>query len=180
MRFLQWEQVLGVKLPLKSQTRRLVKEGEFLLADRVWTGTTDLWDTVQTVYDHNGHIKWQTGRTYACQRPDGKTMGRTPKIKTIRRERLGDINEDDCWAEGIALGQTFDYTQGIPFDCYDCPICQFRYFNPQSAFRCLWEHVYGPGAWDRMKNDDVWVLEFEVFKTPQGSQIEVSRCAAGS
>jgi len=126
-----------------------------------WDYPQDTWLGPEDYDEWIRQAKWLIDKTYAVQLPGKKSVGRI-RITKIRRERLGDISEDDCWAEGIPLGQTFDDVQGIPFDCYDCPICHKRYDEHYlEAYACLWNHCYGNGAWEHMKDDDVFVLEFE-------------------
>jgi len=154
MRFLQWEQVLGVKQPLKSQTRRLVKPNEYALHGA--PGYAEL--PIEAVLTKPRHIqKWVVGCTYACQRPDGQTMGRTPPIKTIRRERLGDIGLADCLAEGIE--EIHGHADGQYYVYYICPICQLSYLEHRDAYVCLWNCC--GGRWEHDQNEDVWVLGFE-------------------
>ena len=59
------------------------------------------------------------------------------EITDIRVERLNDISEDDCEAEGLKKLQG-----GI-----------------KTAFKMLWESINGKGSWD--KNPWVWVVEFK-------------------
>ena len=57
----------------------------------------------------------------------------------MRVERLQQIDEVDCWAEGIAWSPDVD---------------------PVHEFRDLWEFINGPGSWDA--NPWVWVVQFAV------------------
>lgn len=128
---------------------------DWLLVDPITN--VDIADANRILAEHVITLPVQPGRRK-------QSVGRI-RITKIRRERLGDISEDDCWAEGIPLGWTFDEVQGIPFDCYDCPLCHRRYYEGYlDAYACLWNHVYGKGAWDRMKDDDVWILDFELVE----------------
>lgn len=169
MIFKQWEQVLDGS---KTQTRRPVKEGETYHVMELGPGAVSKsWLTRWRFMPPPGedllayvapmNPKWVVGRTYAVQRPDGRTVGRFLLTK-IRRERLEDISDEDCLAEGIARSLIPEFKgMGIVGLLYQCPICPERYPTVQEAYACLWEHVYGKGAWDRMKDDDVWVLDFE-------------------
>lgn len=62
----------------------------------------------------------------------------TLEITGVRVERLQDISEDDCWAEGIPYSPDVD---------------------PVHEYRALWESINGPGSWDA--NPWVWVVEFK-------------------
>ena len=79
-----------------------------------------------------------------------KAKGRTPPIREIRRERLGDISGEESMAEGIIL---------VPYEAYMCPVCHKAYEWPQEAYACLWNCC--GGRWENDQNDDTWVLGFE-------------------
>lgn len=69
-------------------------------------------------------------------------------IKSVRVERLQDISEADCLAEGITLDQ-------LPANPQD----QQR---ARTWYRGLWEQINGAGSWEA--NPWVWVVEFERIK----------------
>lgn len=72
----------------KTQTRRIVKPGEF------WDG--------KTVCRPDGAIKWQVGQSYAIQPGRTKAAIGRFKLLDIRRERVQDISEGDAIAEGFS------------------------------------------------------------------------------
>ncbi len=113
--------------------------------------------------------KYIIGRTYAVQRPDKKTVGQF-LLTGIRRERLGDISEEDCLAEGVVQVSRVSITvaPGMKGTMYGCPVCGKRARLPGGAYACLWNDCYGKGAWDRMKDDDVWVLEWPLVGGSNG------------
>jgi len=160
MIFLQWEQMVGLKQPPKSQTRRPVKDNEY----GVFLKPFDYANFSAVSYKGSHQRKWQIGKAYAVQPGRGKkAVGRTPPIKSIRRERLGDISEADCIAEGVEKMPVATLAgSDVMVVLYRCPVCWERRLMAQDAYACLWNHIYGKGAWERMKDDDVWVLEFEV------------------
>ena len=59
------------------------------------------------------------------------------EITDIRLERLNDISEEDCFAEG-------------------CP--RDVDAEPRDVYRKVWEHINGPNSW--VKNPWVWVVSF--------------------
>lgn len=80
-------------------------------------------------------------------------------IKSVRVERLQDISEPDCWAEGIAQvdGMLDDLAisnkarrMGMSFE------------DAAPTFAALWESINGAGSWEA--NPWVWVVEFERIK----------------
>lgn len=70
----------------------------------------------------------------------------TLEITGVRVERLQDISEADCIAEGVeTLGR--DIGREAPYDA-----AKLKYAS-------LWESINGPGSWDA--NPFVWVIEFK-------------------
>lgn len=117
MIFKQIEEILNGK---KTQTRRVVKRGEYL------QHVTSLRAQVISV---SHRVKWETGKTYAIQRKRG-AMGTGERIlfTAIRMERLHNITEADAIAEGVAsveeykaLWNSINKKKGLRFE--DSPLC---------------------------------------------------------
>ena len=70
----------------------------------------------------------------------------TLEITRVRVERLQDISEADCIAEGCAGGHG-----SIPGYAYAA--------TPLEHYNWLWNHINGPGEWEA--NPWVWVIEFK-------------------
>jgi len=139
----------------KRQTRRPVKPGEKLCwvsktsARLITTDTTSQpsgarLSVVKFYPSGYWRLKWQVGKDYAAQPGRGKkSIGRTPPIKEIRRERLWDITEEDAKEEGIKRY------------CGDGYVGYYK-----TRFLGLWNSIYRkPYRW--RDNPEVWVLEFE-------------------
>lgn len=79
----------------------------------------------------------------------------TLEVTGVRVERLQDISEDDCWAEGIeATDGTFTVEQQIDMTnrigcCID---------DAKPSYALLWESINGPGSW--AANPWVWAIDF--------------------
>lgn len=71
-------------------------------------------------------------------------------VVDVRIERLQDISEADCWAEGIERSEVSPTQASTMFS---------DYAHPRRAFNLLWESVYGAEAWDA--NPWVWVVTFK-------------------
>lgn len=71
----------------------------------------------------------------------------TLEITRIRVERLNEISDADCIAEGIDPGTVESFRHAGA----DRPEAH--------AYRQLWESINGPGSWDA--NPWVWVVEFK-------------------
>ncbi len=98
------EHVLKIVDGLKSQTRRLWQNSwtvkNFLIPDYL-TGEY----TIQAIFDHNGRLRWEVGRSYAVQIGGGALYGRPAvaryTLAGIRKEPLQAISEADARAEGF-------------------------------------------------------------------------------
>jgi hypothetical protein len=80
----------------------------------------------------------------------------TLEITGVRVERLQDISDQDCEAEGV-LCETADpwfYHVPEPGNVY-----AHADDMPKGAYRNLWEAINGPGSW--AANPWVWVVEFK-------------------
>ena len=113
-------------------------------------------------------------------RPD--LMPHAIKITKIRFERLQDISDEDCLAEGIE----YDSAEGLPLywvplsiegiswkkykalnyevSRHECDGKPGTYFwdNPRQAFAKLIDKINGKGTWE--SNPYVWVYDFELVK----------------
>ncbi|WP_084977333.1 hypothetical protein [Plesiomonas shigelloides] len=80
----------------------------------------------------------------------------TLKVTAVRVERLNDITEADCWAEGIleidgqfSNQEIVDMAARLHLSIEDARV----------QYALLWESIYGAGSWG--KNPWVWVIEFK-------------------
>jgi len=80
----------------------------------------------------------------------------TLEITGVRVERLNQISDDDCSAEGIKTSVGVGLIDGERcFHFQDSSgYCRIGWI----AYRELWESINGPGSWDA--NPWVWVVEF--------------------
>ena len=65
MIFKQWKQVLGKKQPIKTQTRRAVKDTEHLWIIRPYHNAPEIRKVNTVLKDERLRVKWEEGRTYA-------------------------------------------------------------------------------------------------------------------
>lgn len=73
------------------------------------------------------------------------------EVVAIRVERLQDISDADCIAEGAPGGHG-----AIPGYTYNA--------TPQEHYRHIWTSINGPASWD--SNPWVWVVEFKRVESP--------------
>jgi hypothetical protein len=78
----------------------------------------------------------------------------TLEVTGVRVERLQDISDRDCIAEGIGLNPS---AEGIPMTAPEGETM------PRAAYRALWDSLAARGA-DWQANPWVWVVEFKRVK----------------
>ena len=127
----------------KTQTRRLVKDGDLLIR----------WPMPCVFRDTKGggnRLAWRENQTYAVQPGRGKHAVGRIGIAKIRREKLQDASDADLLYEGIE----FEYVGRDQIEVR------------QRAWRNLWNSIHPKGnRWE--DNPDVWVLEFELVREAQ-------------
>lgn len=97
------------------------------------------------------------------------------RISCIRLERLQDISDSDCLAEGIrrwedekeyasneTVRKSVDELKEASYDAYAIPKSWDCFTSPQAAYAALIDKVSGKGTWE--KNPWVFVYDFELVK----------------
>ena len=82
------------------------------------------------------------------------------KITGIDFERLQDISDDDCLAEGIYERHDAIKSDIEDVKCFKFPNSIHTYSSPRDAFAALIDKVSGKGTWD--SNPYVYVFTFEL------------------
>ena len=83
------------------------------------------------------------------------------KITNIRIQRLQDISDDDCLAEGVYKGQCGSIDTHL-MDAYYYRGNIQPYCTPRQAYAALIDKVSGKDTWEH--NPWVFVYEFELVK----------------
>lgn len=168
----------------KTQTRRVVKDGPALhQGHTAWEMTRcpygqpggvlwvrETWRHIEggAVYDAAGGVMdaFDSETIYRADKPHAHGPWKpaihmprwasriTLEVTGVRVERLQDISEDDCLAEGIAnvVRENLPRIQQCgEYDAIDV--------DPVAEYQSLWESINGPGSWDT--NPWVWVIEFK-------------------
>lgn len=95
-----------------------------------------------------------------------KEKGHQICITNVRIERLQDISDEDCMAEGIYPYYYGDEEEkkryGIPPDGYSFDGWDFHYPTPREAYAALIDKVGKKGDWE--SNPYVFVYDFELLK----------------
>lgn len=81
------------------------------------------------------------------------------RITSIRAERLQDITDEDCFAEGVVQQRA----EGVNGEIYSyIPYERPLYYTPREAYAALIDKISGKGTW--ASNPYVFVYEFELIK----------------
>ena len=88
----------------------------------------------------------------------------TLEVISVRVERLNDIRESDCWAEGIEEVM-YDFDDAAQIDMANRLGCCIDDAKPLYAL--LWEKINGKGSWDA--NPWVWVVEHKRIAQEEGA-----------
>lgn len=81
------------------------------------------------------------------------------RITNIRAERLQDITDEDCFAEGVVQQRA----EGVNGEIYSyIPYERPLYYTPREAYAALIDKISGKGTWT--SNPYVFVYEFELIK----------------
>lgn len=83
------------------------------------------------------------------------------RIINVRIERMQDISDDDCLAEGIRKGVCGSADTHF-MEAYYLPIPYEPYTTPKEAYSELIDKICGKGTWDR--NPYVFVYDFELLR----------------
>lgn len=89
-------------------------------------------------------------------------MPHTIKITNIRVEKLQDISDEDCMAEGIIEHIAEIMPNYPPYTQYCCGISEVYCDTPHQAFAKLIDKINGYGTW--ASNPYVFVYDFELVK----------------
>jgi hypothetical protein len=162
MIFKQHQQVLDGP---KVQTRRLVKEGDYVWRYPFRSPGRDgvLERKIEMVIAANRRLRWQVGKTYAVQPGRGKhSLGRI-RITEIRRERLQDISVEDVEAEGVCV------VDGMPLVLApslrsDEALDKLALMVAHRLFSELWDSINTKKGTRWADSPDVWVLVFELVE----------------
>lgn len=182
------EMVLANLEGRKSQTRRVINEihygfleyafknkknlaywisknAKYKMGDTLWVRETSWFDPFQQVYhykaDEDSCMKLFTGWKPSIHMP--KEAARMfLKILSVKVERLQDISESDCIAEGIER----DKNAWMPTPDKFWDVKKDKLWNSaKDAFKSLWENINGKKIpW--VKNPFVFVYEYELTEKP--------------
>lgn len=172
----------------KTQTRRICKEQHWSFSDLVNANQNDSFLFEQPKYrkgevvavaqsykDAGVEFLPEEDEEFGCYNfPAEQTNGRTNKmfvradlmphrirITDVRVERLNDISDEDCIAEGVLHSDKYAMPYGIP-DSKAPNRVDFYYSTPREAYAALIDKISGRGTWE--SNPYVFAYTFELVK----------------
>lgn len=84
------------------------------------------------------------------------------RITKVKLERLQDISDEDCLAEGIRKDGRYSFIENVKQFNGDSIAFSCNFDSPREAYAELIDKVSGKGTWE--SNPYVWVYEFELVK----------------
>lgn len=84
------------------------------------------------------------------------------RITKVSLERLQDISDEDCLAEGIRKDGRYSFIENVKQLNGDCIAFSCNFDSPREAYAELIDKVNGKGTWE--SNPYVWVYDFELVK----------------
>ena len=157
---------IGVACIIKSKEKFLLEHSPYRIGEEVAVAQSYEKAKVEFVPFKKGCKKWGDARKLAGWTNKmfvrAELMPHTIKITNIRVERLQDISDEDCLAEGIEK-----MIVGCEYYCYSFlspnPNKIWEDFkSPRQAYATLIDKVNGKGTWE--SNPYVWAYDFELAK----------------
>lgn len=166
---------IGVACIIKSKEKFLLEHSPYRIGEEVAVAQSYEKAKVEFVPFKEGCGKWGNPRKLAGWTNKmfvrAELMPHTIKITNIRVERLQDISDEDCLAEGIKeveasnnWGNSATHTEySITYYNQKSLTKQLKsIICPQEAFAALIDKINGYGTWE--SNPYVWVYDFELVK----------------
>jgi hypothetical protein len=101
----------------------------------------DPWNEVEWPIKYPKMKRWYTWRPSIFMPKEACRI--RLQVEEVNVERLRDISDEDCKAEGLTAPMITDHSQGGWY----------------VAYKALWESINGKGSWN--KNPWVWVIKFK-------------------
>lgn len=140
----------------------MLKVGEIVAVAQNYTACGGFMDDGTPRWDYISCIVGSKNRGWSNKmfvKPE--LMPHQIKITNVRIERLQDISDEDCLAEGIQIGQCGSADTHF-MDVYYIPNEIQPYCLPKDAYAALIDKVGKKGDWD--SNPYVFVYDFELIK----------------
>lgn len=122
---------------------------------------------VDNIYYEAHHLRGWTNKMFVC----ADLMPYRIRITNVRMERLQDISDEDCIAEGIVeacvnnnwgnCASHWEYN--VPYEDSYGRTKLLRGLTPQETYAILIDRISGKGTWE--SNPYVFVYDFELIKS---------------
>lgn len=156
------ENEFGDFIDIRNTKFCMLKVGEIVAVAQNYTACGGFMDDGTPRWDYISCIVGSKNRGWSNKmfvKPE--LMPHQIKITNVRIERLQDISDEDCLAEGIQIGQCGSADTHF-MDVYYIPNEIQPYCLPKDAYAALIDKVGKKGDWD--SNPYVFVYDFELIK----------------
>lgn len=156
------ENEFGDFIDIRNTKFCMLKVGEIVAVAQNYTACGGFMDDGTPRWDYISCIVGSKNRGWSNKmfvKPE--LMPHQIKITNVRIERLQDISDEDCLAEGIQIGQCGSADTHF-MDVYYIPNDIQPYCLPKDAYAALIDKVGKKGDWD--SNPYVFVYDFELIK----------------
>lgn len=156
------ENEFGDFVDIRNTKFCMLKVGEIVAVAQNYTACGGFMDDGTPRWDYISCIVGSKNRGWSNKmfvKPE--LMPHQIKITNVRIERLQDISDEDCLAEGIQIGQCGSADTHF-MDVYYIPNEIQPYCLPKDAYAALIDKVGKKGDWD--SNPYVFVYDFELIK----------------
>jgi hypothetical protein len=156
------ENEFGDFIDIRNTKFCMLKVGEIVAVAQNYTACGGFMDDGTPRWDYISCIVGSKNRGWSNKmfvKPE--LMPHQIKITNVRIERLQDISDEDCLAEGIQIGQCGSADTHF-MDVYYIPNDIQPYCLPKDAYAALIDKIGKKGGWER--NPYVFVYDFELIK----------------
>lgn len=156
------ENEFGDFIDIRNTKFCMLKVGEIVAVAQNYTACGGFMDDGTPRWDYISCIVGSKNRGWSNKmfvKPE--LMPHQIKITNVRIERLQDISDEDCLAEGIQIGQCGSADTHF-MDVYYIPNDIQPYCLPKDAYAALIDKIGKKGDWER--NPYVFVYDFELIK----------------
>ena len=118
----------------------------------IWEGYKEWHEYLNTLPD------WDCAAQHNKMFVKAELMPHRIRIEKVRVERLQDISNEDCLAEGITtkIEGKFEVGNGYGWDTTIERLKRDTFFTPRAAYAALIDHISGKGTWE----SNPWVYAF--------------------
>lgn len=146
----------------EGQIQPKYKVGEVVAVSQSYKDAAN-WALVGDCKEFEGKAPWELAAWSNKMFVRAELMPHQIRITDVHPERLQDISDEDCLAEGIIKNATrYCFKQKVKQTTGDVLTFSVNFDTPREAYAALIDKISGKGTWD--SNPWVWAYTFELVK----------------